>query len=235
MGNSKYLLIFLGLAIAFAATFVAGTFVNRGYDDADIADARREGGDSATAAVSTKYLNEVVKPMQDSIDFYKAKPQAAAKIVVRRDTVRIADTITLAATPVGDSAVLEWPLYKDRGVAVAETLTVAPAPPMGTRFRRALGIAIAPDTILAALLRLPGGSQRFSALALGQGYVSAEVVDAARRGTATPFLSRAASVGGTGACVASTAFLVSGSDAWVAIGSTGVACLAHVYRELTKQ
>ena len=204
------------------------------YDETDIASARRAGGDSATAEVSTRYLNDLVAPMQDTIAALRAKPLAAAKIVVRHDTVYRVDTTIVGPSFNGDSTVHAFPDLDSAGVIVTEQLHIAPAISDGTSVTRRLGVTIRPDTILAAFLRLPDGSERFSAMAQGQGYVKAEVVDAARRSVRTPFLSKAATLAGTGACAAGAYLLTVETAPWWALGSSGVVCAAHIVRELRR-
>jgi len=200
------------VAVCCVVAFAIAWAVKPGPDvAAAVSQAKRDAGDSATAAVSARYLRDLVAPLRDSLAAYQATPVAAARIVVRRDTVRTVDTVSVQdQTP--DSALVRFPDLDTNGVQIRERLVIYPAPLLNTEVYRYLQLSVTPDTVLAALLQLPDGSQRFAALASGQGY--AKVVDAA----VLPVKHRSWGLGCTGGL---TALVTLGGAAY---GGLGVSC-----------
>lgn len=175
----KWLVIFGLAAAVIVAAFLAGASTRGGYTAADVAKAKRAAGDSATAAISQRYVDELIDPMIDTIRHYKAKAEAGAKIVIQRVPVRIVDTVPVGFQSTDSLSRFVFPAVDTNGVIVRETLELRPAVAPNTRLRRELGIEVLPDTILAALLKLPDGTSRFAALAGAHGYT--RVIDAAIR------------------------------------------------------
>jgi len=89
----KSLVMFGLVGAAIVAAFLTGRCAGPQYTAKDVADARRLGGDSATAAISARYVAELILPMIDTIKHYKAQAQAVAKIVIQRVPVHIVDTV----------------------------------------------------------------------------------------------------------------------------------------------
>jgi hypothetical protein len=163
-------LALIGLALAGGLLFGRAS-VERGIPRDRVHELLREAGDSAVTAFrsSSEMADFVAGALKDTVEYYDAEVRAAARIVLRRDTVRQVDTVHVeaaVASITGDTATLALPEIRQDGIAVAETLTVAPQPSL---LLRAAHISLEPDTILAALLRTADGIDRFSAAAVGTG------------------------------------------------------------------
>jgi hypothetical protein len=181
-------LALIGMALVGGLLFSRAT-VERGIPRDRVHELLRGAGDSAVTAFrsSSEMADFVAAALKDTVEYYDAEVRAAARIVVRRDTVHQVDTVHVeaaVASIAGDTATLALPEIRQDGIAVAETLTVAPQPSL---LLRAAHISFEPDTILAALLRTPEGIDRFSAAAVGTGrFVSiADAAQLERRGHRT--------------------------------------------------
>lgn len=175
------------LGIVVAVLFVgAGILIGRelfggGVPPKEVAKIARATGDSAVTAYR-KDVEAIVPALRDSVKFYKAEARVAARVVVERDTVRITDTITV--TPVVDTVTgvqrIPFPSYQDRGITLAETLSVHPPIPDSTQFTRRIVLGFDPDSLSIALLRLPNGLDRITTHAEGMG-ISTSVLNAAQK------------------------------------------------------
>jgi hypothetical protein len=167
-------LVAAGLVLA---CFVAGLMVGceRTKRQASVAYSRlaHQYDSAVVELVSARDVAAIVPVLQDSIRTYAGRIQYSTRIVIRRDTVRLIDT--LAVDSLTDSVTFP-PVTRD-GITVLERLTFAPPIPP-TRISRALGVAVQPDTLSLALLRMPDGLLRFIAAAERTG-VRLQVVDAA--------------------------------------------------------
>lgn len=232
---------------ALAAIMVIGAFFfgrsskPDGISPAAAAELARKAGDSAIASYS-KPIAQVIGRLEDSVKFYKGTSQAGAKIVVQHQTVGIQDQASLqtSATPSSDTngaviridtARVPMPPIDSAGVQLAETLTVSPRPSL---VRRAVWFAIAPDTILVALLKTPEGLQRFTAAGTAAG-LRVSVADAAA--TLPARRSAGARVALTVLTLGSCGLLgvelgTSHTSAPIAIGS-GAVCAGGAALELT--
>jgi hypothetical protein len=177
----KQLLPFIVALALLGGVLWGRSMVDPGIPRDEIHELLREAGDSAVTAFksSSEMEDFVAEALEDTVEHYKAEVRAAARIVVRRDTIRQVDTVHVEASiaaVTGDTVTLALPPIDSAGVVLAETLTVAPQPSL---LLRATHISFEPDTILAALLRTPEGIDRFSAAAVRSGrFVS--IADAAQ-------------------------------------------------------
>lgn len=150
------------------------------------AELARHAGDSAVTSYR-KSVASVIGGLEDSVKHYKAEAQAGAKIVIRRAVLTREDTAKIVAAvartegapafpPQVDTATVPLPEVRDTGgVAIAETLRVAPPPVFLTR---RLALRFEPDTLLVAFLRTPEGLNRFTAIGTRAG-LKVSVADAA--------------------------------------------------------
>lgn len=161
--------------------------------------------------VSAKQVAATVPALKDSIKFYQGKPEAAARIAVKRDTVRLIDTLAPSVDSLTDS--LTFPPASRDGITVLERLAFTPPIPP-TRITRLLAVATDPDSISVALLRTPDGLTRFVAAAERDG-IRLQVVDAA--GIQPPHASRF----GVGCAGGPTLTMTVGGTAY---GGLGVTC-----------
>lgn len=223
-----------GLAVL-AAVLAIGLFLGgrlsapRGLSPTDAADLVRRSGDSAVASYR-RNVGALVPQLQDSVRYYRSKAAAAVRIVVRHDTVTVHDTAAVIVASADSSAgVVHFRDTTVVGLAIRESLTVAPLP---RRAERHLSVAAEPDTVLAALLQLPGGLERFTAFAAGHG-VSAQVTNAAavapRQGPGV--VSQAVSVASLASCVLAGVELGGGHGGAVVYAS-GSGCLLGALRTL---
>lgn len=171
--------ILVAVVLAIAAGWFAARFTSDSIDRETVQLMLREAGDSAVVAYrSSSELEDFVSAaLADTIDHYNAEVQAATKIVVRRQTVTIHDTVP-APQPIamrGDTATVELPPKTENGVTLADTLEVSPPPDFLLRHGT---MSFEPDTVIAALLRTEDGIDRFTAAMVGEGF-QVSIADAA--------------------------------------------------------
>jgi hypothetical protein len=151
------------LLLALLAFVMGRLTVHRGVPLDEVARQLRAAGDSAvTEYRSSSGMRAFVDSLLgDTVAYYQAEVRAAAKLVIRHDTLRVTDTVPLPAVPLGhDTVVVALPPVDSVGIHVTEALTVSPPP----RFLlRDLRVELDPDTMLVALLRTPSGVDRFVA------------------------------------------------------------------------
>ena len=174
-------LIVVGI-IAVAMFFFGRSTIDQGISEDTVADLLREAGDSAvTAYLSSEEMTEFVEEaLSDTVEFYNAAVESAARIVVRRDTIRLADTVLVdvvrdPATR-DDTVTIPLPTIDSVGIVLAESLTIAPNPIF---FLRHAQLSFDPDTLLVAMLKTEEGIDRFTAAATREG-LSVGVADAAQ-------------------------------------------------------
>lgn len=146
----------------------------RGMSPEEAAELARAQGDSAVLSYR-KSVAVVIGQLTDSVAYYRARPQAGARLVVRRDTVRQVDTVEVAAGPPGDTVDIRLAPITQDGMRLEETIDVAPRP---TFLARRATLVFNPDTILVAILKLPNGLERFTAAGTRAG-LAVTVADAA--------------------------------------------------------
>lgn len=172
--------ILIPIALSVGGYFLGMFTVDKGMDREAVSDLLRAAGDSAVTAFrsGSEMENFVSGALSDTVDHYQAEVRAATRIVVRRETVTIRDTVPLVL-PVAapeDTVEIVFPLVQQEGITLAESLTVHPPPDL---LQRRIGISFDADTIIAAILRTPEGVDRFAAAGLGPN-LEATVIDAAQ-------------------------------------------------------
>lgn len=183
--------ILAGVAVLAVAFFGGRCSAAAGVSPEAAAELARHAGDSAVTSYR-KSIASVIGGLEDSVKHYKAEAQAGAKIVIRRAVLTREDTAKIVAAmptcdstsrrtltpcvPRADTATVPLPEVRDTGgVAIAETLRVAPPPVFLTR---RLALRFEPDTLLVAFLRTPEGLNRFTAIGTRAG-LKVSVADAA--------------------------------------------------------
>jgi hypothetical protein len=174
--GTAVLLLLLGLAGAVVGFGLGKRLYDRGgISLEDAAELARAAGDSAVTAYR-EHVDDLVLELRDSIAYYQGEARLAARLELRRPSVRVVDTVEVPAAPAGDSSAVV-PLYLDTlGVHLVERLTITPPP---TAITRELELTFDPDTLAFALLRLPSGLDRVTAAATSFG-LEVRVLDAAQ-------------------------------------------------------
>lgn len=178
---TEKIVVLISIVIVGAIAFASGrSSVNRGIDQETVHNMLRAAGDSAvTEFRSSAGMEEFVADvLADTVEYYTAEVQAATKIVIRRDTIRITGERVEVPVQVSstDTVTVALPDIRQSGIYVSESLSIYPPPQM---MDRSIDISFDPDTLMVALLETEEGISRFSAAAMNAG-IQTRVIDAAQ-------------------------------------------------------
>lgn len=179
----KYVTLLVVVAVVAVGMFFLGrSTIEAGVSREDVAELLREAGDSAvTAYLSSSEMEQFIEDaLSDTVEYYDAEVRAAARVVVRRDTLRFTDTllvdVEVDSATANDTVLITLPVIDSAGIVMRESLTVAPNPIF---FARHTQLSFDPDTLLVAMLRTPEGIDRFTAAGTREG-ITIGVADAAQ-------------------------------------------------------
>lgn len=187
--------------------------------------------DSAIAVLRSEreLERELSSELRRQVDSLEANPEVVARIEIRRDTIRVTDTIPgEVLQPAGEDALatdtveVRLPVVQEDGITARETLRVSP--PLHF-LERELELAFDPDTLALALVRDPLGLARIVSSIEREG-IDTRTLFAAELNQEPSALSKVYDVLQPISCVVA-GFAAAERWQWVG-GTAGATCLAGV-------